>query len=101
MSRGNVAYEVTAEWVADLVLKANRMLGRYSGLLDAPEARGTALAFNCEFMHAMACGGEVQHEAHDAIYCMSQLRKAVNALINEAGTPVRSTKTHLSYAAFD
>jgi len=101
MSRGNVAYEVTAEWVADLVLKANRMLGRYSGLLDAPEARGTALAFNCEFMHAMACGGQVQHEAHDAIYCMSQLRKAVNALINEAGTPVRSTKTHLSYAAFD
>lgn len=98
---GDVAYKVSDAWVADLLLKANRLIGTYPGLLDTPEQRGEALAFTCEFMSAMACGGCVQHEAHSAIYCMSQLRKAVGALINEAGTPRGSTKAHLSYAAFD
>ena len=101
MAGNDVTYEVTPEWVADLVLKANRLLGTYPGLLDDKEAYGSAMAFTCEFMATMACGHTVQHEAQDAIYCMSVLRKAINALVLEAGTPVHTTKTHLTHLAFD
>lgn len=87
--------------VAELLLKSNRLLGTYPGLLDDQEKRKAALVFNCEFMTSMACGGQVQDEADAAIYCISQLRKAINALINEASTPARSTKTHLNFTAFD
>jgi len=101
MSDENVSYNVTVEWVADLVLKANRLVGKYPGLLDTPEQREHTLSFTSTFMLGMAKGERVESEAHDVIYCMSQLRKAISALIAEAGTPLHSDKAHLSYTAFD
>ena len=98
---GDVAYEATPVWLANLVLKANRLLGKYPGLLDTLEQREHAVKFTCCFMLHMAMGERAEPEAHDAIYCMSQLRKAIGALITEAATPARSAKAHLTYAAFD
>ena len=109
MSSGNVvATDVypptTAELealVAELMLKSNRLIGTYPGLLDTAEQRDHAVGFTVEFMTSMACGYCVQHEAHDAVYCMSQIRKAINTLINDAARPVPSGMTHLSHGAFD
>jgi hypothetical protein len=101
MNSGDVTYEATPRWLADLVLKASRLMGRYPGLLDTAEQRGHATAFTSAFMLRMAMGEAATDEAHDAVYCMSQLRKAIGALIAEAATPARSTKQHLSYAALD
>ena len=94
------AYQVSDAWVADLVLKANRLVGKYTGLLDSHEQREHAVAFTCNFMYSLATG-QANTEARAVIYTMSQLRKAINALILEAGTPMHSVRPHLSYGAFD
>ena len=84
MNTGDVTYEATPRWLADLVLKASRLMGRYPGLLDTAEQREHATAFTSVFMLRMAMGEAATDEAHDAVYCMSQLRKAIGF----PGTPI-------------
>mgnify|MGYP003319140528 CR=1 FL=1 len=68
MNPGDVTYEATPRWLADLVLKASRLMGRYPGLLDTAEQRQHATAFTSVFMLRMAMGEAATDEAHDAVF---------------------------------
>lgn len=128
MGDDHVVYDPTPEWCAAFLVKANRLLGVYHGLLDTPEQRDNAITFNLymtrlisdegadEMADGMSDGmtdGVSEKESashpshlHGVLYTVSQLRKAISKRVETASAlgeleePYRS-ELALSYGALD
>lgn len=108
-----IDYRPSALWVADVLLKGNRLLSVLPGLGETADDRDRLDNYNLHLVH-MAAGSHRlgagpnsnpeadEHYTRELVTALSQLRRAVNSQLRAAGTRETSDHNkHFSYAAFD
>lgn len=100
MAPEDCEYEPTSLWCADLLLRANQLVGAPGADRSAEQLRQVA-DFN-GLLCSMAAGNPT-HPDHlrAAVFTMSMLRREVASRLKEAQTAASHARQPLTYAAFD
>ena len=109
----SIDYRPSALWIADVLLKGNRLLSVLPGLGETEEDRERLDSYNLHLV-TMAAGNcrlgdgtlensqAEEHYTREIVTVLSQLRRAVNAQLRAAGTRETSAHNkHFSYSALD